>query len=94
MMTTIEASAPSKQEIAAWIIAWLAEETGIAASEIEVEQSLLNYSMSSISATILVGDIEDWLGLTLEPTLAWDYPSIAAIVDHLADLLARAPTDA
>lgn len=85
-MTTITQT-PNNQEIGAWIIRWLAEETGVAADDIDPRESPLNYSMSSISATIMVGDIEDWLGVTLEPTLAWDYPSITAIAEHLSTLL-------
>ena len=36
---------------------------------------------------MLVGDLEEWLGLTLPPTLVWDYPSIAAIADFLLEQL-------
>jgi acyl carrier protein len=58
---------------------------GLPTAEIETDKSLLNYSLSSVTAMMLVGDLEEKLGLTLPPTLVWDYPSIAAIADFLAE---------
>jgi len=61
--------------------------------EIETSQSLLNYSLSSVTAMMLVGDLEEWIGLTLPPTLVWDYPSIDAIVDCLVAQAAGSPVE-
>ena len=55
------------------------------AQEIDAGHSLLEYSMSSLTATILVGDLEDWLGLRLPPSLVWDYTSIDAMSDYLVE---------
>lgn len=41
-------------------------------------------------ALILCGDIEDHLGLALEPTVAWDHPTIDALAGHLEETLAQA----
>jgi acyl carrier protein len=60
---------------------------GLPPAEIETDKSLLNYSLSSVTAMMLVGDLEEWLVLTLPPTLVWDYPSIDAIADYLIDQL-------
>lgn len=75
----------SKDDIIAWLIDWIAKELEMPATEIDTGHSLLDYSMSSVTATILVGDLEDWLDLTLSPTLVWDYPSIDAMTDHLLE---------
>jgi acyl carrier protein len=87
-MTQSQAQAPSKESIMQWMIQWIAKEMGLPTEEIETEKSLLNYSLSSVTAMMLVGDLEEWLGLTLPPTLVWDYPSIAAIADYLLEQLA------
>ncbi|WP_055479978.1 acyl carrier protein [Sphaerimonospora mesophila] len=34
-------------------------------------------------------DIEEATGLLVEPTLAWDHPTIDAITAHLTELLSR-----
>ena len=80
----------SRQEIVDWLIAWIAKELAMPASEVDAGRSLLEYSLSSLTATILVGDIEDWLSLRLPPSLAWDYPSIDAMADYLVDKAAVA----
>jgi acyl carrier protein len=77
----------SKDSIAEWLVQWIAKELGLPAEVIEPDKSLLDYSLSSVTAMMLVGDLEEWLGLTLPPTLVWDYPSIAAIADYLTEQL-------
>jgi acyl carrier protein len=86
--TSAEAPAPSRGTIEAWLIDWIAKELGMPPAEIETSKSLLDYSLSSVTAMMLVGDLEEWLGLTLPPTLVWDYPSIAAIADYLVEQVA------
>jgi acyl carrier protein len=80
--------APSRQDISNWLVDWIGKEAELPAGEIDLDRSLLDYSLSSITATILVGDIEEWLEITLPPTLAWDYPTIGALVDFLAETVA------
>ena len=73
-MNQSQAPAPSKDSITEWLVQWIAKELGLPPGEIETDKSLLNYSLSSVTAMMLVGDLEEWLGLTLPPTLVWDYP--------------------
>ncbi|HSG44978.1 MAG TPA: amino acid adenylation domain-containing protein, partial [Anaerolineales bacterium] len=40
--------------------------------------------LGSIQAVSLTGDLEVFLDRTLSPTLAWDYPTIELLADHLA----------
>jgi acyl carrier protein len=84
-MNQSQTQAPTKDVISQWLVQWIAKELGLPAAEIETDKSLLNYSLSSVTAMMLVGDLEEWLSLTLPPTLVWDYPSIAAIADFLAE---------
>jgi acyl carrier protein len=91
-MPQAQDSAPSREAIETWLIRWIANELGVAAEEIPPTSSLLDYSLSSVTATMLAGDLEDWLGLTLPTTLVWDYPSIQTLVDYLgAELKESAP---
>lgn len=85
------ASETDRQDIVAWLIAWTARELGLPAQSIEAGRSLLEYGMGSLTATILVGDLEDWLQIRLPPSLAWDYPSIDAIADYLVAAAAGDP---
>jgi acyl carrier protein len=87
----VEAPAPSRGSIEEWLICWIAKELGMPPEGIETSKSLLDYSLSSVTAMMLVGDLEEWLGLTLPPTLVWDYPSIAAIADYLTEQVGSSP---
>ena len=84
----------TKEAHAAWISDWVANELGLAGEEIDGDRSLLEYSLSSVSATILVGDLEDRLGLELPPTLVWDHPTVNGLAEHLAGLNAGAAAPA
>ena len=84
----------TKDEVSAWLADWISKELGLQATEIESSRSLLEYSLSSVTATILVGDLEDWLDLRLPPTLVWDYPSIDAMAEHLMAQLGGAASPA
>ena len=75
-------------EIEAWLVSQLSELLGIAPSDIDVRQPFTYYGLSSAEAAILAGDLEDWLGCELSPTLAWDYPTIEALASHLAGEMA------
>ncbi|MGK7941316.1 MAG: acyl carrier protein [Crocosphaera sp.] len=74
----------SQATIKTWLINWTAEQLELETTEIDVNQSFLSYDMNSVTAMMLVGDLEDWLGLRLSPTLAWDYPNIASLAEYLA----------
>jgi acyl transferase domain-containing protein len=39
----------------------------------------------------LSGDLETWLGLTLAPTLLWDYPTIVRLANYLAECSCSTP---
>jgi acyl carrier protein len=88
------AAAASRDKISGWLIEWISKELEMPAQEIDTGHSLLQYSMSSVTATILVGDLEDWLDLRLSPTLVWDYPSIDAMTDFLVAEAGRQTTSA
>jgi acyl carrier protein len=40
--------------------------------------------MDSMQAMHLSGDLADWLGQQLSPTVVWDYPTIELLASHLA----------
>ncbi len=62
MSNPVEAPAPSRGSIEEWLIDWIAKELGMPPAEIETSKSLLDYSLSSVTAMMLVGDLEEWLG--------------------------------
>nr|AKL71646.1 NocM [Nostoc sp. CCAP 1453/38] len=52
--------------------------------EIDVKTSFARYGLDSSAAVMLTGDLESWLGQEIEPTIMYDYPTIADLAAHLS----------
>lgn len=84
-------TAPETAEaIQVWLVSQIAERLKVHPSRIDVREPLAHYGMDSVQAVSIAGDLEAWLGRRLPPTLAYDYPTIHALAQYLAD----APTNA
>ncbi len=66
-------------DIADWLAQKVAEYLETTPESIDHERSLADYGLDSVYAVTLCGEIEDTLGIEVEPTLAWDYPTISAM---------------
>jgi acyl carrier protein len=73
-----------------WLIAHIARLAKLDADEIDVNQPFSHYALDSVATVGLTADLEDLLELQLQPTLLWDYPTIASLARHLATLEATA----
>ncbi len=76
--------APTAEAISSWLVSKLSEELQIDPSEIDVSEPFTSYGISSVLAVSLSGDLEDWLGRPLSPTLVFDFPTIEALACHLS----------
>ena len=75
---------PSAEEIQAWLVQKVAGQLGFATEEMQIHEPLADYGLDSRAALSLSGELEDWLGRKLSPTLVWDYPTIAELAAYLA----------
>ncbi|MFJ6381736.1 acyl carrier protein [Kitasatospora sp. NPDC092039] len=70
---------------------WLADRISLylkrPADEIASGVPLAEYGLDSVAALSLCGDIEEDFDLVLEPTVAWDYPTIDALAGYLVEEL-------
>jgi len=76
---------PTEKEIKAWLVSHLAGYLNILPSEIDVNKSFADYGLDSSVAVSITGDLGEWLGYELEPTLFWEYPNIKAIAHYLIE---------
>lgn len=76
---------PTEAEIQDWIISYLAQMLEVSPDEINVTTTFDRYGLDSSAAVGLTGDLEDWLGIELEPTLLYDYPTIETLTEYLAE---------
>lgn len=78
---------PTATEIQVWLVSHLAEQLEINSNEIDVTITFERYGLDSSAAVSLSGDLEEWLGCEIDPTLLYDYPTIEALARHLAEEL-------
>lgn len=70
-------------DVAAWLVERVAEYREVAPAEIDTSVPLAELGLDSVYVLSLCGDVEDTWGLVVEPTVAWDHPTIDALAAHL-----------
>src|SRR3989441_5879628 len=75
---------PTEEVIREWLVSRLSAEVGVAVGEIDIRDPFDRYGLSSAQALSLAGQLEQWLGQRVSPTLAWEYPTIDAPPPHLS----------
>jgi acyl carrier protein len=78
-------SSKSVTEIQAWIVAYLAELLEVDSEEVDVKIPFDRYGLDSSAAIGMTGDLENWLGYSIDPTLIYDYPTIESFARHLTE---------
>ncbi len=71
-------------ELQTWLVAKVAEETGAAPDNIDINAPFARLGLDSTSAVALTGEIEELLATDLDPTLVFEFPTIAKLSAHLA----------
>ncbi|GAA6619604.1 acyl carrier protein [Scytonema sp. NUACC26] len=71
------------KKIQTWLVSRLAEQLEIDSNKIDVAIPFERYGVDSLIAISLTGDLEQWLGCELDPTLLYDYPTVKALAQHL-----------
>lgn len=74
----------SREEIEQWFINYLAEQLDLSADRIDVTIPFDDFALDSATAIAMTGDLEDWLGRGVDPTLVYDYPTISDLAEYLA----------
>jgi acyl carrier protein len=68
-----------------WLVEHIAASIKVAPTDIDVTLPFSYYGLDSLAAVGMSGDLEQWLGRKLPPTLTWDYPTIERLAAHLAE---------
>jgi acyl carrier protein len=72
----------------------LAQELEASEATLDPTARFASYGLDSMSALVLTGELEEWLGLELPSTLVWDFPSARELAVHLDERLREAATTA
>ena len=66
----------------------------LSASGVDSHKAFKSLGLDSLTALELCNRLESGLKLTLSPTLIWNYPNIALLAAHLADMMKISLNDA
>ena len=72
-----------------WLITRLSELRSIPPGQIDDRRPFESLGVDSLLAVQLSGELEEYLGVSLAPTLLYDHPSIGALTEHLAGIAGR-----
>jgi acyl carrier protein len=80
---------PSAENVRAWLIGHVARYLDEPAGAIDPNVPLPEYGLDSVYAFTLCAEIEDTLGVIVEPVLIWEAGNLTGLADHIAGLAAR-----
>lgn len=72
------------QAIQAWLVSQIATRLKVNPHNVDVREPFARYGLDSVQAVNLAGELEEWLGRRLSPTLAYEYPTIEILAQYLA----------
>lgn len=77
----------SESEIKDLIVSYIAELLDIPPEQVDTTIEFDRYGLDSSAAIGLTGNLEDWLGEELDPTILYDYPTIETLTQYLSTVI-------
>ncbi|MBN1814014.1 MAG: SDR family NAD(P)-dependent oxidoreductase [Anaerolineae bacterium] len=74
----------SVEAVRTWLTSRIARRLGVKSQHIDIRSSFASQGLGSMETVSLLGELEDWLGRRLSPTLAWEYPTVETLSQYLA----------
>lgn len=70
--------------IQSFLVSNVALKLSVDPAEIDPRQPFDGYGLDSVQAVEVAGELGEWLGRDVSPTIVWDHPTILAVAQHLA----------
>ena len=77
----------NEHDLIQWLTSWVERATGV--DNVDPTTPLETYGLASRDAVILSGELETLLGRRVDPTIAYQYPTVAAIAAALTAVKAE-----
>lgn len=77
-------SPPSRETIERWLREVAAEVLNKDVEDVDTQATFSSFGFDSATNLIVTDMLEQWLGRELDPTLLYEYETIAALAAHLA----------
>jgi acyl carrier protein len=77
---------PSEAEIRDWCLAYLGRTVADPSIAVGAEIPFPQMGLDSATSAYFIVELEEWVGIELEPELVFDYPTVAELARHIAGL--------
>lgn len=77
----------TRDDIQNWLISVIARSLKINPEDVDTSVAFHRYGMDSVVAVEITGDLEKCVDQSLPPTLMYDYPTIDALSEYIAEQL-------
>ncbi|GBF80594.1 acyl carrier protein [Aphanothece sacrum] len=77
---------PTHTDIENWLISYVSQLLEIEPIKIDTQVSFNEYGLDSSAAIVLTGDLQEFIGSELDPTLLFDYPTIDALANYIVKI--------
>ncbi|AEC21912.1 AMP-dependent synthetase and ligase [Pusillimonas sp. T7-7] len=85
----LQATSPDADALSGWLMAWLSDRLKLPAASIDASRGFAEMGLDSLGSTELAFALGEHAGMELPETIAYDYPTISRLVDHIAPGTAR-----
>jgi malonyl CoA-acyl carrier protein transacylase len=72
-------------EIEVWLTNKIAEILELSAEKINLKEPLAIYGLDSVKAVNIAAELEEWLGIPVNPTVVYDYPNIESLANYFGE---------
>ena len=73
------------EQVRTWLRDWVVRTTGLPQEEVTDDKAMETFGLSSRDVVVLSGELENLLDVTLDATIAYEYPTIRGLAQRLID---------
>lgn len=73
------------ENITEWLTTKIAKELALSFDDIDETASFMDMGLSSLATIEIVGELENWLNIEIDPSEFWDYPNIELLAHFLME---------
>lgn len=81
-----EHTAFTEQSITQWLTAHLSDKLGTPPEQINPATTFAEQGVDSMMAIVMSGDLAEWSGRDIDPTVLYEYPTIATLAKYVSTL--------
>ena len=74
----------TKDQVYVWMTAWLKAHGEVDPAVLSPETNVLDIGITSVKLIAMLGELEEKLGVTLDPQLIFEHETLDALSEHLS----------